>query len=495
MTTYYVNPVDGLDANNGLGPDASHATNKPWKTMAKALGAAGIASGDIVYMSPGVYRECVSVAMTSPVAETIVRGDPANAQGFKTSGGARIAPGQVQWTAYTTNDKTNPLGSATLDLQGRSFLSFENIFFVGGNANTINSGTGRSTDIRFSNCAVAAQGNRGLRISASTAGAFNLTIEKCRFFSQAGGAIHLVPTRPASGDTNLNIVIRDCFFLNLTSSGIELQPNGSGGNVGGMTIRNCTFFTGNVGITVGGGTSTTLPVNVTNCYIAASGTGISANTLGQCIEDYNQIFSGTPRASVDVGTHSISGAGPLSPYAPLLHFGQEAIWGGKVRPLGTPMTESPMLAWPSDGSQSATDLIGTPRPSGGASANPSAGALERGNTWAPESGTVRTGVFSVSITGPGVQDYDLAVGGAETTISVYVRWDATYAGTKPQLKVLNGAECGVADATATATGSSGAWEQLSLTFTPARAGIVTIRLQSNDTNGGGKVFADDFAVA
>ena len=46
MTTYYVDFVNGLDANNGLGPDASDGTNKPWKTITKLLGAAGMASGD-----------------------------------------------------------------------------------------------------------------------------------------------------------------------------------------------------------------------------------------------------------------------------------------------------------------------------------------------------------------------------------------------------------------------------------------------------------------
>jgi hypothetical protein len=62
------------------------------------------------------------------------------------------------------------------------------------------------------------------------------------------------------------------------------------------------------------------------------------------------------------------------------------------------------------------------------------------------------------------------------------------------MQVLNGTEAGMADATDTATGSSGAWEQLSLNFTPTSAGIVTIRLLSSDTNGGGKMFADDFEV-
>ena len=87
MTTYYVDYTNGSDSNNGLGPDASHASNKPWKTIAKLLGASGMASGDTAYLAPGVYRERVTVAMTSATGETFVIGDPLNTQGFKTSGG------------------------------------------------------------------------------------------------------------------------------------------------------------------------------------------------------------------------------------------------------------------------------------------------------------------------------------------------------------------------------------------------------------------------
>jgi hypothetical protein len=156
-----------------------------------------------------------------------------------------------------------------------------------------------------------------------------------------------------------------------------------------------------------------------------------------------------------------------------------------------PTPGSPLLGFGGSGPP-PTDILQIPKPSGSASA--SVGAYERNDTFGKETTTTRTGANAISITGPGTQDFELPVDAASTTVTVYVRWDATYAGTKPQMKVLRGTECGVSDASTTATGSSGSWEQLSLNFTPARAGIVTIRLQSNDTNGAGKMFADDFAV-
>jgi hypothetical protein len=59
------------------------------------------------------------------------------------------------------------------------------------------------------------------------------------------------------------------------------------------------------------------------------------------------------------------------------------------------------------------------------------------------------------------------------------------------MQVISGSEAGVADATATAVGSSGAWELLSLVIVPTTVGIVTLRFLSSDTNGGGKMFVDD----
>jgi hypothetical protein len=123
--------------------------------------------------------------------------------------------------------------------------------------------------------------------------------------------------------------------------------------------------------------------------------------------------------------------------------------------------------------------------------NVTAGAFERGDTWAKETTTVRTGSNALYAMGPATQDFDVPVDAAATKISVWLRYDTTYAGTLPQLKVLNGEEAGVTAATATMVAAADTWEQVSLTFTPARAGIVTIRLQSNCTATTGFAFADD----
>lgn len=143
-----------------------------------------------------------------------------------------------------------------------------------------------------------------------------------------------------------------------------------------------------------------------------------------------------------------------------------------------------------------TDIAGNPRPgSGAASVAGAVGAFERANSGTRDDAVYRTAAPSVKVAGPGFHEWDCAVSAAATTITAWVRWDGSYTGGKPSISVRQGGECGVADATATATGSAGAWEQLTLTFTPTAAGVVTLRFTSSDTSGAGSAWIDDDQVS
>jgi hypothetical protein len=331
------------------------------------------------------------------------------------------------------------------------------------------------------------------------------TFTRC-YFNGGSNAILPTLTTGTGADYDSNILITDCLFVggargtgaqggavSIVNSGASAQRGG------GLDIRNCTFIVGDTGsafTTASANLSTTIPNTIVNSFLFCPGLGVGLNatTLGQITENYNLIVASTPRTNVTAGAQSISD----NSYAPLFHFGQERIWGGASRPIGEPMASSPLLGFGNDGSQTATDMRGTGhiRPAGGASALPAVGAYERANSWAKNTATVRTGSNSISITGPGYQEFLVPVDATSTTISVYVQWDATYAGTKPQLQIDANGENGVTAETKTATGSSGSWEQLTLSaFTPTAKGIVTIRVLSNDTNGAGQTFVDDFAVA
>jgi hypothetical protein len=485
MTTYYVRKT-GSDAAAGTSAGAA------WLTIGKALGATGIASGDTVYIGAGTYREVVTVAMTSAVAETFVIGD---VDGVKTGDA-----GEVIWTAYLTNDTTAPSASSLLNLSGRDFLTFQRLTMIAGTGRCIEALTTTSTDIKIQDCNVLGHAGVNATLVNVTIGfgvAANWLIERSFLRSSRSNGLGITLTTGVGADYDANIVIRNCVIDQAGGSAVSIASSGASAQEGGgVYVYNCLILAvstaSNSGVLITGtqigGSAFPFPVKVYNSVIRG---GLQSGELGALVENYNHVMAGTTHTNVTQGANTITN----STYSLLLSGGQERYVGTWPRQYGEPMTGSPQLGFGNDGTYtSSEDMRGNPRPAGGATATKGIGAYERANTFAKETGTVRTGSNAISITGPGYQDFQLPVAASSTTVTVYVRWDATYAGTKPKMQALNGTEAGVADATDTATGSSGAWEQLSLNFTPTSAGIVTIRLLSSDTNGGGKMFADDFEV-
>lgn len=439
-----------------------------------------------------MYREFVEVLITNPTVETFVIGDVDGVQ----TGDA----GEVVLSSWINGDTATPdLTAPNLALSGRDHLTFRRITFFAFSdcIRTDWGGTKFSTDIKVEDCTVISVGGIDapflFEVDFNTAA--NITIDRCRFVSLATGLIFRLTGSSAGSDYDANILVRNCSFVCGGVYAIAVDaPSAQSKRGGGVTIRNCSFFAAAVAVGTAN-TSTTFPVTVLNCLIigAASdwGSGVLlAAVSGQIVEDYNLIFTGFAPVNVTAGGHSHRDGS----YAPMLDVGQEPVVGRAQRPFMVPSAGSVLLGYGGSNPPSV-DLLNAPRPAGGASALAAVGAYERGNTFGKETGTVRSGTTAISITGPGYQDFALPVDAAPTTVTAYVRWDATYAGTKPRMAVLNGTECGVADATVTAGGSSGAWELLSLNFTPTAAGIVTIRFISSDTNGAGWMGVDDYQVS
>lgn len=482
MATYYIRKT-GSDSNNGL------AANTAWLTFGKALGATGIASGDTVYVGAGVYREVVTVNMTSATVETKVVGDVDGAQ----TGDS----GEVQWTGYTTNDTTAPSATAVLTLNGRDFLTFENILFMSGSNNIVNGNTATSTDITFRKCTLVS-GSTGtstlttFNTAANTAA--NWTYDSCIFMKGSGGAISISLTRPNTADFDYNIQIKNCLFV--AGGGNSVSISSIGANAfkgGGVDMYNCSQFSRGALMNIGDtNVSTSVTCTVYNCLVFAGSpsTTIDAFTAGQIVEDYNVIYSSTPRANVTAGTNSISDGS----HAPLFFTGHEHVGvGSTIRPFGMPKIDSSLARYGNQASSPTTDILGTAKPTG--SVLPSIGCYEQSNSATKETSTVRTGSNAIKITGAGYQNFRVNVDSVSTTITVYTQFNASYAGTKPSMNIVNGTEAGVANATATATGSSGSWEQLSLNFTPTSSGVITVRLVSNSTATAGIAYFDDFNIS
>ncbi len=120
------------------------------------------------------------------------------------------------------------------------------------------------------------------------------------------------------------------------------------------------------------------------------------------------------------------------------------------------------------------------------------GGVEARSRPIQETTTVQTGDNSIRFDGAGIHDFLLPVDAELTTVTIAGRFDANYTGSKPKLDVFN--IPGVADQTDIMTGSSGAWEDITASFTPDSKGIVRVRITSQDTSDTGKAFFDDLTV-
>ncbi len=359
MTTYYVSPY-GSDANNGLGPDASAGTNKPWLTLAKLLGASGFASGDTAYICPGTYREAVTVAMTSATGTTRVLGDPQNVQGFKDNNGALLTGGDVIWTAFTTNDWIAP-STSCLNLAGRDFLLFQFFTFYNGSVNCVNATTKTSTDCSFIDCMFIGYGGAtgtGNIISWAAAAniALNLTINRCFFLYCSTVFVLLTIDTPATADFNLVVLIQNCSFIGAGGQSIQIASGVTTNTFkyGGMSVYNCTHVGTNSFVnTASAGHATSIPTVVYNCV--SIGGNLQAQTSGQIVEDYNFLNS---RASVAIGTHSrLIGANAIEGW-------QSYLSGRQPRPFMSAALASPLLGFASHSGGPTVDALNRPRPSG-----------------------------------------------------------------------------------------------------------------------------------
>jgi len=499
MTTYYIDPVNGSNSNNGLGPDASHASNKPFLTIGKILATSGVGvSGDVVYLAPGTYREVVTVNITSPVSELQILADPANAQGFKTSSGVRVAAGPVIWTAYTTNDITAPSSSAPLILNGRDYITLEGVIMHGGSGttrNVIDTDTAHSRNITLRRLALyPGNGNSNalVRYTGTAGESADWVIDSCIFAGPSIGAIRIDLPTSASADYDSNFLIKNCMLCGVADNAILIT--GSGANSfkgGGVDIHNC-YIQGRGGVSVNNANiSTSIPCTIYNSIVpVGQGACLSANTSGQLLENYNVLTGATVRTNVTAGGNSISN----NSYALMLSWGHEWLNSGmQVRPAGAPMSGSPMLGFGSDGAVSlTTDIMNRARPAGGASTSKAIGAFERHDTAAKETSVVDAGSNAVKITGPGDHDLFIPVDASSTTITVRMRYDTNHATTnKPQATILNGEEIGVTTETKTMTAGIDTWETLTFSsFTPTAKGIITLRLISRSAAGNGIAYFD-----
>lgn len=488
------------DTGNDSTGDGSLGT--PWKTFTKALGATGIGDGDVLYAAPGIYRETVSVAMTSPTAETKVLGDPWNAQGF-----SGVSPGPVILTPFTTDDESVCASGSVVTIVSKNYLTFENLYVYVGFYNVGSNGFDITTshDITFRSCIFTG-------VASSTGGvleaiefltspdiASNLLIEKCLF---ARTNIDIRIDDSASADYDAQITLRNCIFNGVYMAVYITGNSGSfyGGGVdavGCLIIGYYGFYIGNANL------STTYPCTVTDCVVDGN-SAIYAAAANICTEDYNLLLGNTPRTNVSAGSNSeVCNTSDARSYVPALMMRE--MWG--IYPnLGyySPLPHSGTMNFAATTGLSV-DMLNRPKPSGGgpiySTASGCIGALECHEYGVRDTSTKDAGDASIKLTGPGDHELVIPVAAESTTISIKARYaSASYGGTNYPQAILIDREsfANITSDTETKTATvsaSDAWETLTFTaFTPSRKGVVRLRLVNRSSAGAGVCWFDTVTV-
>lgn len=302
MATYYVRP-DGSNTNTGTGPGVGSA----WQTIGKALASGSpVVGGDTVYISPGTYREGVTVGI-APSSNVNITADP---KALQFPG---MTPDLVRWSAYTAGDNADPtvtpcnLGSAS-NLTFTDFVVDGHVASANGNCFHV---SGPAQNITWRRCVMTARTSSCIRCASSSVVTFNWTIDSC-YFQTNGTAVAIIPTDSVGslGAINLNIVVTNCVFdSNLSNSQLALQPTLAAGTfVGGMTVYNCIFHRNSYGIYCNpiNAFTTLYQVVVRNCIFIRSNTASMNESLGGFInENYNRCIAAS-RNVTNLGANTIA---------------------------------------------------------------------------------------------------------------------------------------------------------------------------------------------
>jgi len=297
MATYYVKPSAQGGSNTANGLSASTA----WATVAYALtSASGFASGDTLYIAPGIYTDTISVTITNPTVETNIIGDPTSMQ---FSG---IAAGPVIITNYNSSLSGSGYTGNLITATTKNYLHFQNIQFKIDNNGAMSLTT--CTNLKLTKCSFTSRTTNGnlLTITSPSSTAVNFTITKCVFF---GGNQHLLITGQNVADSSTVI---DSIFIRAQNTAAFL-------NSVQVAWYNCTIIGMQYGILHQPG-SVTFPTTVRNSlFISNINDLICVSVSNAIVENYNRLLGPTPRTNVaDNGTSSSVGDTGLDIFETLL---------------------------------------------------------------------------------------------------------------------------------------------------------------------------------
>jgi len=458
MTIYYVGK-GGSDAENGT----------TWALRKLTLNGAEdipVASGDTVYVGPGVYRERLDLDVSGTSMITYI-GDVTGENTDGIGGVVRITGSDDDQTATRGNCIFNG-GTYT-----RNYRTFRGFVFDLATNNLVET-FGPSDYITIEDCVftMGAAGYYCLFLVGT-----NNYIRRCIFMPgrDPGGIRHWA----ASDNTDVSSVIENCIFI---GGGDNFQSF----RTQGITIRNCTFLHGrDDGVDCDQAITGTIDVN--NCiFFGISGNALEAAETGDIIENYNSFsFNFSDRSLVDTGAQS-------NDYPPL--FDWPVLLDGfmlKSYMLGI-LSEWSTIKRITGTGESTGDFFGIDRPT--ISSKKSWGAFQYRGIERETITTRGTSAASLKLDDAGEAMFFVPVDGSQITISAYAYHEADYTGTLPQMIIQ---QPGQSDRTTTDTGSHSTWNLLTDTFTPSGTDfvVVTLRSLNEATSGNYDVFFEDLDVS
>jgi len=460
MPTYYVGP-GGNDGNDGLS----------WANRFLTLNGAEdepVAAGDTVYVAPGIYRELLTCDVSGSSGQPITYiGDVTGVNTDNIGGVVRITgsdndlTGVRAYCVYSAAKEYRTFRGFSFDLATTSFVRFDDDV---GEVIIEDCYFGESVDfadegLRFWNC-----------VASDT-----YIIRRC-FFIAGEKALYLANTSGEVAISSSSLIENCIFFGSAYGDAVHVD------RVVGFDIKNCLFFARDKAVF--SATATTGSFDVLNSIFVFNVSALEAQATGDIVEDYNAVPGNNATQRTNVNTGSNSNAYPMLGQT----INQAYRWPWNLFML----SKDSQLTAIAGSSEATEDFFGITRPT--TSSKKSWGPIQYQPATRETTETRGSSAGSLKLPDAGRTQITVPVFAASTTISVYVKREANYAGTNPQMIIK---EPGQSDRTKTDAGSSGSWNELTDTFTPSGdVDFVIVELVSDNTatSGSYAAYFDDLAV-
>jgi hypothetical protein len=381
--TFYVSPY-GDNGNNGLGPDPTDDTDKPFLTIDKAMSTAD-GQDDIVYIAPGVYRENCTADYSGAAGHPIsFIGDPENAQGFCDASGNLLNSGKVILSAATrTGYECNAMTTIRcVTATSKDYLTFKWITFVGSHEYTIHGETCRGWTFEDCIMQVFSPSFYAILMTAAADTPCDLTVRRCILYGTGGGLAFNFSSADTGADYEDLSSIENSHIIGIGVSGINTIGHASTPKRYGIVARNCYIEGGGYGVrtTAWKDAGTNPVITVKDCFIVSSKALYHDVSVTNVLSDGggNVLCSASSRtnvATVATGNASVRAVHYAFDLQPMRRLSIDG-WLGFGCETGFPTTDIDSRPRPSCGFATNTNVTSGTATAGGAST-----LTDSGKTW------------------------------------------------------------------------------------------------------------------